>query len=387
MSPATKPQNRGMRNVISLGFVSLFTDISSEMTFSVLPVFIVKDLGATKTILGLIEGSGEATGYVFRLLSGTLSDRLGKRKLLIFLGYAASNVLKPLFALSTVWQQVLQVRLADRVGKGVRTAPRDALLSETASKRRLGLAFGLHRALDQVGAIIGPGLAFLLIPILGFRGIFIISLIPGTVALLILVFYVRDSKVKPWRSSLLGDFKRVASGKFLHLVLVVAIFSAGAFNFSFVLLRSSELGISDQFIPLTYAILNLAHTGIALPAGIVSDKIGKEKTLLLGYVAFAATCIAASTSSPQLVLLIPVLYGAYFGIFETIQRALVAQYSSSALRATAYGLFYLIMGGCFFLANLIVGYLWENLGPGWAFTYSLVTTASSSLGLLLFMKR
>src|SRR5919205_280064 len=186
----------GMRNVIALGLVSFFTDFSTEMILGILPLFIVTNLGATKAILGGIEGSAEFINYAFRMVSGSLSDKLGKRKIFILVGYGLSTISKPFFALTTSWSGAFIVRAADRTGKGLRTAPRDALIADSIQESSSGKAFGIHRTIDQIGAIAGPIAAFALLHIMDIRGIFLVSLIPGVIAVMILIFYVKEVVVK-----------------------------------------------------------------------------------------------------------------------------------------------------------------------------------------------
>ena len=229
------------KNVRNLGFVSFFTDMSSEMIFGILPLFIIDDLGAGKTILGLVEGMGEAVGYGTRTVSGTISDKVGKRKSLILLGYGLSTIAKPFFALSASWVHVFGIRVTDRVGKGIRTSPRDALLSDSIEPANLGRAFGLHRTMDQAGAIIGPLIAFALLYYFEVRDIFWFSLIPGAIALFILARHVKERKIIPKNQSVFSNFKEVLHGKFLVFLLIMTVFSIGAYNFSFILVQSSEI--------------------------------------------------------------------------------------------------------------------------------------------------
>ena len=239
------------KNVRNLGFVSFFTDMSSEMIFGILPLFIIDDLGAGKAILGLVEGMGEAVGYGTRTVSGTISDKMGKRKSLILLGYGLSTLAKPFFAISASWTHVLGIRVTDRVGKGIRTSPRDALLADSIEPANTGKAFGLHRTMDQAGAIIGPLIAFGLLYYFEIRDIFWFSLIPGVIALFILALYVKERKIIPKNQSILSNFREVLHGKFLIFLLIMTVFSIGAFNFSFILVQSSEFGLADNFVPLS----------------------------------------------------------------------------------------------------------------------------------------
>jgi len=273
------------RNIFALGFASFFTDVSSEMVFSLLPTFLLGLPGASVAILGFVEGTAEALSYALRSVSGIFSDKFRKRKLFVLVGYGVSNVVKPLFAVARAPLDVLVIRVSDRVGKAVRTSPRDALLSESVSEKHRGAACGLHRALDQGGAIVGPVLASAVLLVLGFtvRDVFWLSLIPGTIALLILLFFVKERIGKSaGEFHLLAGIKTVLRGNFSLLLVIVGVFSLGAFNFSFVLLNAQEAGIADSLIPLVYAAVNVAHVAVAIPAGVFSDRVGKEKVMTLG---------------------------------------------------------------------------------------------------------
>jgi len=380
-------RNNYSRNVVNLGLVSFFTDVSTEMILGILPLFIITELGASKAILGLIEGLGESVGYASRTFSGALSDKIGKRKSLILAGYALSTISKPLFALSSIWTHALAVRVSDRIGKGIRTAPRDALLSDSVKESKVGRAFGIHRSLDQAGAIVGPLLAFALIPLLGVRGIFWFSFIPAIIAVLILLFFVVERSIIPRSESVLSNFRSVLKGRFLFLMIVLTIFSLGAFNFAFILLQGIELGIIASLIPVIYAVINATHTAIGYPAGILSDRIGGEKTLTIGYGLFATVSIIGMVSFSELfiVFVMAAIFGLYLGISETVQRAIVPKYIASEVRGTAYGVYYLFIGISFLIANTVFGTLWENSGVQYAFTYSLIMSGAAIVALLIFI--
>jgi len=380
---------RNLRNVIALGFVSFFTDFSTEMSLSVLPFFIVEELKATKTVLGIIEGLAESISHVLRMISGIFSDRVGKRKLIVFIGYASSNVVKPFFAVARSWTDALAIRIGDRVGKSIRTSPRDALLSESIPKEHLGKAFGLHRTLDQSGAIVGPILTFILLfSGIAMREIFWLSFIPGLIALAILLIFVKEKAGARRHIGIMNDIKSVLRRDFVLLLSVLGVFSMGAFNYSFILLKAGELGAPAAFGSLVYTLLQVAHTVVGIPAGALSDIVGKERVLLMGYAAFFAASLLSMTLQGNLVyaFLIAAVYGSYMGIVETVQRALIPEYAPSHLRATAYGLYYLIVGACFMVANTLVGTLWEYYGASAAFTYSLATSVLAMIGILIFTK-
>ncbi|MBD3206045.1 MFS transporter [Candidatus Bathyarchaeota archaeon] len=296
------------RNVYMLGYVSFFTDFSSEMVFSILPVYILGLPGGSVAALGLIEGTAESLSYILRAISGVTSDWFNKRKIFILLGYGVSNIAKPFFALTNTVAQALSIRVLDRVGKGIRTAPRDALISDSASYKEQGIAFGIHRTLDQLGAIVGPLTATLIMVRLGWtvRGVFLLSLVPGSIALIIIIFGVKEilaSQSTEFR--FLVGLREVLKGKYLILITIVGIFSLGAFNFSFILLNAKEMGVSEALIPIVYAVVNLTHTAIAIPAGRLSDRIGKERVLLIGYIAFMLTAVLLAVAPSNIRVIIP----------------------------------------------------------------------------------
>jgi MFS family permease len=386
-----KVEKSSFRNLFALGFVSFFTDMSSEMVFSLLPTFLLGLPGSSRAILGLIEGTAEALSYALRAVSGIFSDKFRKRKIFVLVGYALSNAVKPFFAVARVPFDVFVIRVSDRVGKAVRTSPRDALLYESVSEKRRGAAFGLHRTLDQAGAIVGPVIASTAMLILGFtvRDIFWLSLIPGSIALFIILFLVKEYAGKSTSEfKLLAGIKSALKGNFSLLLIIVCIFSLGAFNFSFVLLNAQEAGIADSLIPLVYAAVNVAHTAIAIPAGVLSDRIGKEKVMILGYGIFlSTTLLILLPTTGHVALLIAVFYGAYIGIVETVQRALIPDYVGKKLRGTAYGIYYLIVGSAFFVSNAVVGSLWEYFGSSVASTYSITLSAIAILAMMLFVRK
>ncbi len=386
-----KFERSSVRNLFALGFVSFFTDMSSEMVFSLLPTFLLGLPGSSRVVLGLVEGTAEALSYALRAVSGFFSDKFRKRKIFVLLGYALSNAVKPLFAVARVPFDVFVIRVSDRVGKAVRTSPRDALLSESVSEKHRGAAFGLHRTLDQAGAIVGPLIASAAMIMLSFsiRDIFWLSLIPGTIALFIILFLVKERTSKSTSEfKLLEGVKSVLKGNFSLLLVIVGIFSLGAFNFSFVLLNAQEAGVANSLIPLVYAVVNVAHTAIAIPAGVLSDRVGKEKVMVLGYGIFlSTTLLILLPATGYVALLVAVMYGAYIGVVETVQRALIPDYVEKNLRGTAYGIYYLVVGSAFFVSNAVVGGLWEYFGSSAASTYSITLSAVAIVAMMLFVRK
>lgn len=385
-------EKNGMKNIRTLGLVSFFTDFSSEMVFGILPYFVTSTLGLSRTFLGLLDGSSELSSYAFRMISGTISDKIGKRKPLVILGYGLSTISKPFFSFANNWFDTFLIRNADRVGKGIRTAPRDALISESVPDAKHGKAFGLHRTLDQLGAIAGPLAAFLLLQIVDIRTIFLFSLVPSAIAVLILIFLVKEKT-----SSKIGNTVKIFSlfGKalknnrpFVFFLVISGIFGAGAFNFSFVLLRSSELGVEKNYVPLVYLAINVAHAAIGLPIGALSDRIRKEFVILISYGIFGISLflmsIAYDTSTAYVVAAV---FGLYLGISETVQRAIIPRFVDSNLRGTAFGIYNLVSGIAFFAGNVIFGFLWDSFSLDVALWYSGAITMMAICGLILFIKK
>ena len=377
----------GLRNVIRLGYVSLFTDISTEMILGVLPVnFIINQLGATAAILGLIEGSAEAANNIFRIFAGVLTDKIAKRKPIVVIGYGLSTLAKPLFAVANSWGQAFAVRVVDRAGKGTRTTPRDALISDSIPKSQAGKGFGLHSSMDQVGAVLGPILSFVLLPVIGLRNLFWISFIPGAISLIILVFFVADARGRMRRRTVFENAKAVLTRDFVLLLVVLGIFAVGAYNFSFILLEAQSLGVQGNFIPLVYALLNFATVIIAFPAGIIADRIGKLPVLLLSFLVFMGTSLAGVVLVGYWAygLLIAIFYGGYLSISDTVQRAMVPDFTRPELKGTAYAFYYTIIAIGSLVANSVFGALWTSLGAGAAFQFSIATSAVAVVALILF---
>lgn len=374
-----------------LGIVSFFTDFSTEMIAGMLPSFIVTELGASKAILGGIEGSGELVSYAFRLVSGSLSDRFRRRKIFILLGYGLSTISKPFFSVSFNWIDVLIIRISDRVGKGVRTAPRDALISDSVTETTSGKAFGIHRTLDQTGAIAGPIAGYALLQVYNVRDIFILSLIPGIIAIIILVFFVKEVIGKDITKGMQRNFYYLLKQNkpFTILLVITGIYSLGAYNFSFILLKSLDLGVIESSIPLVYAAINITHTAISIPAGIIADRIGKEKILILGYgVLLISSFLMVLLSGNFLyAFVIALIYGIYVGITETVQRAVLPRYADSNVRGTAYGLYNLVIGVGFFIGNILFGYFWDVYSLGVAISFSSIFVASAMIGMTVFIKK
>ncbi len=365
-------------NVFALGLVSLFTDISTEMIVAILPLFLVFELGASGAILGTIEGITDSTSSLLQVISGWLSDRAGKRKPLAGLGYGLSTLIKPLLAISKVWPQVLVLRFLDRVGKGIRSAPRDALIADSTSSSKRGRTFGLHRALDTLGAVIGPSLAFLLLPLFLYRGVFAWSLVPGLVSVAILLFFVRDQPRTPMKRFQLVVGMKGLSKKFKRYLFAVLIFGLGNFSNAFFILNTKILltphfGSTNavQMTILLYALMNVIYALSSLPIGAFSDKIGKRVMLGVGYLAFGLTCFGFMFVTGNILMIagLFVLTGFFAASVDTLERAYTADLIQEDFRGTGYGVLHTVNGVADLPASVLAGFLWNTFSPSMTFMY------------------
>ncbi len=374
-------------NIIILGLASLLTDLSTEMVYPLLPLFLTQTLGASPAIVGLIEGMAESVASLLRVFSGYVSDRIGRRKPLAIAGYAASTIGKMLLYLAMAWPTVLAGRLVDRFGKGVRTAPRDALIADSSDPAQRGRAYGLHRAMDTVGASLGVVAAILLIRSAAgnFRTIFLWSLLPAALGVAVL-FLARD--VRPDRIAAQAPVLRWSAlpGRLRAYLLVVFLFTLGNSSNQFLLLRAQNLGATTAIVLLLYLVYNVAYATVAYPAGRLSDRIGRRALLVLGYVLYGVVYLgfALARSSVWLWALF-IVYGLYIGASEGVEKALVADLAPVPIRATAIGLHATLVGVGLLPASLLAGWLWTSFGPAIPFYFGgiLGLTAAVSLSLVL----
>lgn len=399
MDPSAVPQPerakpRLPRSIWLLGLVSLFMDVSSEMIHSLLPVFLVSALGASTLTVGFIEGIGEATASISKLFSGWLSDRLGNRKMLVIAGYGLGTLSKPLFALAPSADWVLLARFSDRVGKGIRGAPRDALIGDLTPQSIRGAAYGLRQALDTVGAFGGPLLAILLMWLSGdrFRLVFWVALIPGAVAVAILAAGVREPerrrKGPPQRFPLrVSELRRFGSG-FWIVVAVGAVLTLARFSEAFLLLRANGAGLGEAFVPLVLVVMNIVYSAVSYPAGALSDRAGNRLMLALGFATLiAADAVLAFAPSLPVVFGGIALWGLHMGLTQGLLSKLVAGSAPEELRGSAFGLFYLVSGIAVLFANALAGALWEFVGPSGTFMAGAALAAVGLAGLALVRAR
>jgi len=381
------------RNVVALGMVSLFMDISSEMIYPLIPLFLNNVLLASKTYIGLIEGVAESTASVLKVFSGWLSDKLGKRKSIILWGYGISVFSRPILAIATSWLGVLTYRFTDRLGKGVRTAPRDAIIADSTESGSLGKAFGFHRSMDTVGAVIGPALAFLILALPGgrFQTVFWISMIPGFFALACIAIFVNDVKRQTHANIETAFLSSVSFGRlernFKAFLTVVTIFTLGKTSEAFLILRVQELGVAVAAIPLLYLSFNGVSALLSTPLGIMADRIGKRRMVLASYVFFAVIFLGFAFATSQLHgWLLFFAFGVFVAMNEGVQRAYVATMIEPEIMATGYGIYHTIVGLAALPSSIIGGALWEHFGPQALFFYGAAMALIASLLFVVLLR-
>jgi MFS family permease len=357
--------------VVALGLASLFTDLSSEMIYPLLPLFLVQTLAVGAVAVGVVEGAAEATAALLKVASGWLTDRWGRRKPLVVAGYGVSGAARPLVGLAGSWPVVALLRVADRVGKGLRTSPRDALIADVTPPERHGAAFGLQRAMDHAGAVGGPlvAAALLAIPAVGLRHVFLLAGIPGLVVMVILVFWVHDpERAAPAAAPTAPVQWRALNTDLRRLLLAVGVFALGNSTDAFLLLRFSAAGVGDAAIALLWAALSAVKMGATWVGGRLSDRLGRRPMILAGWAVYAAVYLGFATASSTGVLIaIFLVYGLYYGLTEPVERAWVAGLAGAQVRGTAFGAYHGVIGLAALPASVIFGALYVAFGPGAAF--------------------
>lgn len=389
------------RNVFAISLVSLLNDASSEIIYPLLPVFLSLTLGASPAVVGLIEGAAESISSLLKLFAGYFSDKRGHRKGFVVFGYVLSSFARPLLAFAGNWHQVLAIRLSDRVGKGIRSAPRDAMIADTVRVHERGLAFGLHRAMDHTGAVAGPVLGYLLVLLFAvdrndptaseFMKIFLAASIPALAAVLVAVFYVREVKHRPAEQTTVPSPVKLSlrgfDGNFKRFLFIVALFTLSNSSDAFLLLRARMAGVSVMALPLLWATLHISKVVSSLFGGDLSDRLGRRRLIVSGWILYAAVYGGfAFVSNTISVWVLFIIYGIYFGFAEGAEKALVADLVPPEKRGTAYGLYNLAFGITVLPASLLMGALWDWRGPQTAFIVSALLGATAALLLLLLVK-
>ncbi len=386
------------RNVVVLGFVSLLNDGASEMIYPLLPVFLTAVMGAGPAAIGIIEGIAETTASLLKLYSGYLSDRVKHRKGWIVAGYSISNVIRPLIALAASWPQILLLRFSDRVGKGLRTSPRDAIIADSTLPEFRGVAYGFHRAMDHGGAIIGPIIATGLLIILqdspqeNLKTVFLLSFIPGVLAVLILLAGLREPHADAARSAPSSFNFPTAwaemSSSYKRYLAIILVFTLGNSTDAFLLLRAQQLGVPIALLPAIWVALHLVKMGSSIPGGLLSDRIGRKKVIVSGWVVYALVYAGfAFAYNHWHAWALFAVYGVYFGLTEGAEKALVADLAPAHLRGSAFGLYHLAIGIGALPASLVFGLVWQKSGPAAAFGMGAGLAMLASMMMLMLVVR
>ena len=373
-----------------LGFVSMLMDISSEMIHALLPIYLVTVLGASMVTVGVIEGIAEAAASITKIFSGALSDWLGKRKWLAAIGYGLAALTRPVFPLAPTVGWLVAARFVDRIGKGIRGAPRDALVADLSPPELRGASFGLRQSLDTIGAFLGPLLAIALMwwTSDNFKAVFWFALIPALLALALIVFAVREPERPPTLRAIRNPISpaeiRNLGAAYWWVVAVATVFTLARFSEAFLVLRAQNVGLPIMLVPAVLVAMNVVYTLAAYPAGVISDRIGRTAVLAAGIVVLiAADVVLALVPSLGGVALGVVLWGLHMGLTQGLLTALVADTAPAELRGTAYGFFNLLGGIAMLAASVIAGSLWDNAGPRAAFLAGAGFAAIALAGLLL----
>ena len=384
--------------MVAIGFVSLLNDASSEIIYPLLPVFLTVGLGASAKAVGIIEGLAESIASLLKLFAGYLSDRVRKRKWFVVGGYALASLVRPFLGFAGNWQQVLAIRLTDRVGKGVRTAPRDAMIADAVVIEHRGLAFGFHRAMDHAGAVVGPLIGYVLVALLvanssaptagEFTRIFLLASIPAILAVLVAIFFMRETTVHVDTGVEIPKLSlRGFDGNFKRFLLILALFTLSNSSDSFLILRARDSGVSIALLPLLWAALHGMKVLSSLYGGDLSDRLGRKRLIVSGWVLYAVVYAGfAFVGSEAGVWALFLVYGVYFGLAEGAEKALVADLVRPEQRGTAYGLYNLAFGITVFPASLLMGMIWDWKGPATAFLISALMGATAAVLLLLFVR-
>ena len=381
-----------MWNVILLGLVSFFSDISAEMVYPIIPLYLTSAFGATPALIGLIEGIAESLASLLKVFSGYITDKWGKKKPIAFVGYATGLVYKIALIFAGSWGGNLGARVSDRVGKGIRTAPRDVMVCDSADGNNLGKAFGVHKALDMAGSAVGIFLSYLLLQnaanTAAYKELFSISIIPAILGLLMFLFikekrtHVAMNKREPFWQNI-----KKLDGQLKLYLFVALLFTLGNSSNAFLLLRAKSVGFADNQVILLYLVFNVIASILSIPLGRLSDRVGRKKLLVSGYIVFSIVYLGFALASSQVTILLSfILYGFYSAMITGVERAYIAEISPKDLKGTMLGLHSTIVGIALLPASLIAGLLWDGFGASSPFLFGSAMSLIAALILLLFMK-
>lgn len=375
-------------NIFFVGITSFLTDTTTKMIYAIMPLFLMT-LGATKTEISLIEGIAESTASTLKALSGWWSDKIGKNKPFMIVGYAFTAVLSPLFAFVTSPIQVLAIRFTERIGKGIRTAPRDSLVVASSTETTKGKNFGFHKAMDNSGAVVGPLLAFGILSFFpgNYRRVFLVSSVPGLLGLVFIIYFVKEARGD--KDKLLGkiNFKDF-SNKYYFFLSIIFIFTLGNSTDALLLLKATDVGISNTFVPIMYLIFNSVSVIFAVPAGILSDRIGRERLIIFGYLLYSLIYFGfGKTGSPEIVILLFILYGLYSAATDGVQKALVSDLVDKNKRGTGLGIYNCLIGITLLPASVIAGVLYDNINNRAPFYYGAIMVFVAAVLMTIFYRK
>jgi len=392
-------------NIFFLGLVSFLTDVSSEMIFTLVPLFLANILGAAPVVIGFIEGIAESTASLLKIASGWLSDKLSKRRALVFIGYGLSTLAKPFMYIATTWWLILGVRFTDRFGKGIRTAPRDALVADSLSAKERGKGFGFHRAMDTAGAAMGLVIAAAVVFLFQrgnldlvrgtYQWLVLLGIVPAVLALFVL-FFVREAKgessLKDNATCNAGLFENIKGStafdkRFVIFLIVMFLFTLGNSSDAFLILRAQNLGNNVFHILLMLILFNFFYAAVASPAGMLSDKLGRKRIIVIGWALYVLTYVgfAMATDSWQVWVLFA-LYGIYYGLADGVARAFIADLVPTEKCGTAYGIYHGVVGITLLPASVVAGWLWQSVSPAATFYLGAVLAFLALIGLLAFVR-
>ncbi len=374
------------RNVFFVGLTSFFTDTSIKMIYSIMPLFLLS-IGASKTSISIIEGIAESTASLFKAFSGYWSDRIGKNKPFMIIGYGITALVTPLYAFVRIPVQVLFLRFFERIGKGLRTAPRDSLISSSAKHNEAGKNFGFHKAMDNSGAIVGPLAAFILLYLfpLNYTNIFLIATIPAILGVLSIIIFIKEAKSKNTVNNQRFHLKQLPR-KFYFFLAIIFVFTLGNSADALLLVKTTETGIDKAYIPFVYMIFNVVSVFLAIPIGKISDKIGREILIIIGFLIYAIVYfLFGRYNSISIFVFLFILYGVYSALTDTSQKAMISDIVSKDLKGTGFGLYHAVLGITLLPASLIAGLLYDKVNSNAPFYFGSAMALMATILMIVFV--
>ncbi len=373
------------KNAFFTGLTSFFTDTSTKMVYSVMPLFLLS-IGASKTTISLIEGIAESTASILKAISGYWSDKIGKNKPFMIIGYGITAIITPLYALARIPIHILFFRFFERIGKGLRAAPRDSLISGSIKKNEAGKTFGFQKAMDNSGAIVGPLIAFLLLSIfpLNYSYIFLLATIPAILGVLTIIIFIREAKAEKKETTNKFSLKQLPK-KFYFFLIIIFVFTLGNSADALLLVKTSETGIDKSYIPFVYMIFNTVSVLLAIPIGKLSDRIGREKLIILGFLVYAIVYyFFGRFNSINVFIFLFILYGFYSALTDGSQKAMISDIVSKDLKGTGFGIYHAVLGITLLPASLIAGLLYDKVNSNAPFYFGSVMALIATVLMIIF---